>query len=132
MINSISEVVVDETALLKLWKHECTRVISDRFTNHRDEDWFTNNLCTLVSEELGEDAADVVREESYFVDFLREPPEPTGDEPDDFDFSPPKVYDPIPSFDFLKEKLQGYVRNVFVYKLYFTVCSYEYDLIYFF
>ena len=109
MINSISEVVVDETALLKLWKHECTRVISDRFTNHRDEDWFTNNLCTLVSEELGEDAADVVREESYFVDFLREPPEPTGDEPDDFDFSPPKVYDPIPSFDFLKEKLQGYV-----------------------
>lgn len=55
---------------------------------------------------LGEDYLEMVNGEPYFVDFLREPPEPTGDEPEDFDYSAPKIYDPIPSFDFLQDKLQ--------------------------
>ena len=61
-----------------------------------------------MKNELGEDKSHLVEDEDpYFVDFLREPPEPTGDEPEDFDFAPPKIYDPIPSFDFLEERLQG-------------------------
>lgn len=31
--------------------------------------------------------------EPYFVDFLREMPEPTGDEPEDTVFEVPKVYE---------------------------------------
>lgn len=55
--------------------------------------------------ELGQEYAPMVNVEPYFVDFLREPPEATGDEPDDFDFSAPKIYEPIPSFEGLKERL---------------------------
>ena len=41
--------------------------------------------------ELGDEEGVVVAEEHYFVDFLRDPPEATGDEDEDFDDSAPKV-----------------------------------------
>lgn len=31
MINTISSVIKDEKILMALWKHECSRVISDRY-----------------------------------------------------------------------------------------------------
>ena len=33
--------------------------------------------------------------EPYFVDFLRDAPEPTGDEPDDFEIEAPKIYETV-------------------------------------
>ena len=33
MINTLSEVVASQEVLMCLWKHECMRVIADRFTN---------------------------------------------------------------------------------------------------
>lgn len=93
-------------SLLKLWRHECTRVISDRCTTESDRDWFINNLKKQAAAELGQDIYDehFPIEESYWVDYLREPPEPTGDEPEDFCFDAPKIYEEIPSWDFLLEK----------------------------
>ena len=67
--------------------------------------------------------------EPYFVDFLREAPEPTGDEPEDADFEAPKVYEmvsehhnsnsfallcgceQVPSLELLSEKLTGYIQQ---------------------
>ncbi|XP_017775151.1 PREDICTED: dynein heavy chain 8, axonemal [Nicrophorus vespilloides] len=96
-------------SLLKLWQHECTRVIADRFTNEQDREWFLMNMKRQASIEL-EDIFDkhYNDDECYFVDFLKEPPEATGDEPEDFSFEPPKIYEEVPSFDFLKEKLFFY------------------------
>lgn len=34
-----------------------------------------------------------IHPEPYFVDFLREMPEPTGDEPEDTVFEVPKIYE---------------------------------------
>lgn len=48
-------------------------------------------------------------DETYWVDFLRDPPEPTGDEPDDFCFDAPKIYEEIPSWDFLLERTRGFM-----------------------
>ena len=45
--------------------------------------------------------------EPFYVDFLREAPEPTGEEPDDFDFSAPKIYE-LTSLETLYEKLLEY------------------------
>ncbi|CAF0809445.1 unnamed protein product [Rotaria sordida] len=41
----------------------------------------------------------------------RDPPEPTGDEPEDFDFDAPKIYEPIASFDALEERLKMYLTQ---------------------
>ena len=66
--------------LLALWKHECKRVIADRFTIPEDVAWFDRALAALVEEELGDGGKDVVDHgvDAYFVDFLRDAPEATG------------------------------------------------------
>lgn len=66
--------------LLRLWKHECKRVIADRFTSPDDVAWFDQTLADLAQQDLGVDArASVeVREDAYFVDFLQDAPEATG------------------------------------------------------
>lgn len=78
---------------------------STRFTTIEDKIWFENALKAQAQEELDDDFQYYTEGETFWVDFLREPPDATGDEPDDFDFSAPKIYEEIPSWEFLKEKL---------------------------
>lgn len=70
--------------LLALWKHECKRVIADRFTMPEDVEWFDQALAKLVEEELGDEHKSIVGygQDRYFVDFLRDAPEATGTERD--------------------------------------------------
>lgn len=84
------------TTLLKLWDHECSRVISDRFITAEDNEWFHNALKQTAEEILDSDFHHYEDVETYFVNFLRDPPEPTGDEPEDFVFEAPKIYEEIP------------------------------------
>ena len=95
--------------VLALWNHECCRVIADRFVNSEDWDWFKKAMMAVIEEELG--SADSLPAEPYFVDFLREPPEPTGDEPEDADLEAPKVYELVPSLDTLAHKLTQYMQQ---------------------
>ncbi|KAF5281562.1 hypothetical protein FQA39_LY05097 [Lamprigera yunnana] len=97
--------------LLKLWQHECTRVISDRFVTFDDRTWFLNNLRRQALEELEEYSEDFPEEETYWVDYLREAPEATGDEPEDFSFEPPKIYEEIPSWEFVENKLRAFMAT---------------------
>lgn len=46
--------------------------------------------------------------EPVFADFLRDPVEATGDEPEDFEFDSPKIYEPVPSLGFLHERLMSF------------------------
>ena len=66
--------------LLALWKHECSRVIADRFTMPEDVEWFDQALAKLVEEELVEEHRNITDcgLDRYFVDFLRDAPEATG------------------------------------------------------
>ena len=52
MLNTISEVINSTEKVLGLWKHEVTRVIADRFTNHEDGVWF-DSMCKKVGTWLG-------------------------------------------------------------------------------
>ncbi|XP_036073466.1 dynein heavy chain 8, axonemal isoform X6 [Rousettus aegyptiacus] len=97
--------------LLSLFKHECNRVVADRFITPEDEHWFNVHLLRAIEESTGSDMTSYIFPEPYFVDFLREMPEPTGDEPEDTVFEIPKIYELIPSFEFLCEKLQFYQRQ---------------------
>ncbi|XP_060906983.1 dynein axonemal heavy chain 5 [Labrus mixtus] len=113
MLNTNAEVVNSVQVLLSLWKHECTRVIADRFTMPEDVEWFNKALPKLVEEELGEEYKNLVEVEPdrYFVDFLRDAPEATGEEPEDSDFDLPKVYEPMESFESLKERLNLFLSH---------------------
>uniref|UniRef100_A0ABM0ME01 Dynein heavy chain 5, axonemal-like n=1 Tax=Saccoglossus kowalevskii TaxID=10224 RepID=A0ABM0ME01_SACKO len=110
MINTISEVVNDQKTLMGLWKHECTRVIADRFVNKPDCDWFAKTMLRVAGEELGEQIQSYVEEEMFFVDFLRDAPEATGDEPEDMEFDTPHIYEPIPSLHALEERLISFMQ----------------------
>ena len=54
-----------------LWKHECTRVIADRFINAPDCEWFAKTMNRVAAEELGEQLQSYLERDHYFVDFLR-------------------------------------------------------------
>ncbi len=71
ILNVNSETCTSVELLLGLWKHECTRVIADRFTNAEDKEWFDKATFRVIEEELGEDYRKLVQEEPLFVDFLR-------------------------------------------------------------
>uniref|UniRef100_A0A6Q2YIW6 AAA+ ATPase domain-containing protein n=1 Tax=Esox lucius TaxID=8010 RepID=A0A6Q2YIW6_ESOLU len=87
-----AEVCQAPDVLASLFHHECTRVIADRFVDHKDRQSFESML-----EKVGW--------ESYFVDFLRDAPETTGDEPENIELEAPKIYEPISSFQALSERL---------------------------
>lgn len=54
-----------------LWKHECTRVIADRFTSEEDKSWFNDELLQLVEQELGPQLKKKAEQNPVFVDFMR-------------------------------------------------------------
>ncbi|CAG4978478.1 unnamed protein product [Parnassius apollo] len=91
--------------VLKLWFHECVRVISDRFTTFDDKDWFVANFWKTAARELPDVVNEFPTEETFFVNFLREPIDPTGDEDEDFSIEAPKIYEEIPSWEFVLSKL---------------------------
>uniref|UniRef100_A0A8C6QFD6 Dynein, axonemal, heavy chain 5 n=1 Tax=Nannospalax galili TaxID=1026970 RepID=A0A8C6QFD6_NANGA len=113
MLNTTSELgtvgINDE--LLKLWKHECKRVIADRFTMSDDVTWFDKALVSLVEEEFGEEKKLVeCGVDAYFVDFLRDAPEATGESPEEADAEMLKIYEPIESFTQLRERLNVFLQ----------------------
>jgi len=102
-------IIKTDRDVINLWKNECCRVISDRFTIQKDVDWFVKRIHTGIATDFGEEVEKNVSLEPYFVDFLRDAPEITGDEPEGFDPEAPKVYEPVPTFERLKEKLTEYM-----------------------
>ncbi|XP_048224317.1 dynein axonemal heavy chain 5 [Perognathus longimembris pacificus] len=116
MLNTTSEVIKEPDELLQLWKHECKRVIADRFTVSDDVAWFDKAIAALVEEEFGEEKKLLVDcgADTYFVDFLRDPPEATGkllkQTPEETDTEMPKIYEPIRSFDHLGERLNMFLQ----------------------
>lgn len=64
-----------------------------RFVTPEDEQWFNSQLIRAVEENISSEVASNIPPEPYFVDFLRDMPEPTGDEPEDTMFEVPKIYE---------------------------------------
>ncbi|XP_050528019.1 dynein axonemal heavy chain 8-like [Daktulosphaira vitifoliae] len=101
--------------LLKLWCHELLRVVYDKLTNAADKEWFFSNLLTTTRDYLNNEdfklfPSDINK--TVFVDFLRDMPEPTGDEPDDFVFEDPKVYEEIEDFVTLEARVLMYMTQM--------------------
>lgn len=71
MVGTLSTVIENESVLMVLWKHECTRVFSDRFTLQSDKDWFDKELVNTIDEVLGPNYVEMVAKNPVFVDFMR-------------------------------------------------------------
>lgn len=111
MIGTLSTVITAENVLISLWKHECTRVFSDRFTVAADKEWFATEMVSLVLQELGEDYVQMTKPNPVFVDFMRDAPEPTGEEGEDTDMELPKVYEPVLQYEVLRERLNMFLAQ---------------------
>lgn len=108
MLNIKAEECADIPTFLALFKSECTRVIADRFVCSEDREWFENAVTRVIREHADPELVPELHHEPYFVDFLRDAPEPTGDEEDDACFDAPKIYELVPSVEFLSKKLIMY------------------------
>ena len=82
-----------------------------RFITDGDKEWFDVELINTVRKELGEEASEIMKEPKYFVDFMRDAPEPTGEEVEDTDMELPKIYEPIESFKALEERLKYFLEQ---------------------
>ena len=92
MLNTVADTVKTTAIMMSLWKHECYRVIADRFTTQEDKEWFEKTIKQTAEEECGAALAAEMQEEPYFVDFLQDAPEPTGgSEKKPWEFTSPNV-----------------------------------------
>nr|CAI5822334.1 unnamed protein product [Callosobruchus analis] len=111
MIGTLSNVIESEGCLMMLWKHECSRVFSDRFTIKEDKHWFNEEILSLVEVELGPELRKKTEIEPVFVDFMRDAPEPTGEEGEDADMELPKVYEPVFNENELRDRLDMFLSQ---------------------
>ncbi|XP_077101314.1 dynein axonemal heavy chain 5-like [Siphateles boraxobius] len=100
-----SEVCKTPQLMASLFRHECSRVIADRFIDQKDRETFDAILERITVQDHGPSLLEQGPWEGYFVDFLRDAPEMTGDEPEETEVEIPKIYEPIPSFKALSERL---------------------------
>ncbi|KAI8124809.1 axonemal, Dynein heavy chain 8 [Lucilia cuprina] len=94
--------------ILKLWRHECTRVIADRFTDYKDTLWFIDRMKKDAKSHLVKYWEEFPEDESFFVDFLRDPPD-AGEDDEDVSLEPPKIYEEIPSMETVKNRIFWYM-----------------------
>lgn len=85
-------------AMLRLWCHEMLRVVYDKLTGPADRRWFAATVRDAAQRHLrpAEYRAfpdDMMR--TVYAEFMRDMPEPVGDEPDDYVPEMPRVYEPV-------------------------------------
>lgn len=64
-----------------------------RFICAEDREWFEEAITAVVQEHVDAGLVTQLHPEPYFVDFLRDAPEPTGEEEDDACLDAPKIYE---------------------------------------
>ena len=61
--------------------------------NECDKDWFNTEIVSMVKRELSGSYEEMVERPRFFVDFLRETQETTGEEDHENDCDLPRVYE---------------------------------------
>lgn len=92
-----------------LIKMSTFRVFADRFTTFNDQKWFTSEIEKISLRELGSEYSEMIKPSPVFVDFMRDAPEPTGEEGEETDMELPKVYEPVTDIEQLRERLKMFL-----------------------
>ena len=65
--------ITDDVYLIRLWRHECERVFSDKLINAADKEWENKTILAVIEQVYGKDIAARVSGQCYFVNFMLEP-----------------------------------------------------------
>eukprot|EP01033_Poteriospumella_lacustris_P002475 gene2475-1807_t len=94
--------------LLRIWKHECARVFSDKLTNLKDKAIYAQYMENQLVESFGAELASQTQHGFYMVNFLR---------PDVFDDEgvlveeAPKVYEPGGTLEDVRPVVVGFLEK---------------------
>ncbi|TPP62553.1 Dynein heavy chain 5 [Fasciola gigantica] len=109
MTNINAEVYREKESIFTLWQHEVRRVLSDRLVSTEDKNWFDHNLYWTVEPEFPNDLTDLVKEDAFVVNFMRDPPDDESLEMDAEEEAqnrePPKVYEPVYDIEVLRQRI---------------------------
>jgi dynein heavy chain len=112
------EGVGDSTGdFIKLWAHECERVLSDKLVSNVDKGWFSTALLKCVEQFFGEEMHSLISatmtgddsDKTYFVDFLRD--DEIDPETDEVVALAPKVYELVPEFHPFKARVVDFLAK---------------------
>lgn len=96
------------TTLVRIWKHECARVFSDKLTNLKDKGIYNNFMEAQLLESFGPQMQETCKPPMYMVNFLR---------PDVYDEEgilveeSPKVYEPAGSLEDVRPLVQQFLEK---------------------
>ena len=76
-----------------------------------DKEWFNTELLRLIDSNMGQESLAIAKETKMFVDFMRDAPEPTGEEEGDGETELPKIYEPVESIKILTERLHFFLEQ---------------------
>ena len=94
--------------LLRIWKHECARVFSDKLTNLKDKSVYADYMDAQLQESFGVDMMHLCKDPFYMVNFLR---------PDMYDEEgvltdeAPKMYEPGGTLEDIRPIVQIFLEK---------------------
>lgn len=100
------ETIRSAVIMVKLWKHECTRVFADRLNTIEDKAWFDKYIEEALLAGFGESLSRQCQGGFYFVDFLR----PETVDADGEVVPAPKVYE-LASVEQVQTRLVEYLKR---------------------
>jgi dynein heavy chain len=95
------DTIKDDVYLVKLWRHECERVFTDKLTNQPDKDWESHAILDVIGEVFGQDMVNKVNGMCYFVNFLGDP---IIDADGVVEEQRPKLYEEVLDTDLVRKK----------------------------
>eukprot|EP00770_Monocercomonoides_exilis_P005227 MONOS_5201.1-p1 / transcript=MONOS_5201.1 / gene=MONOS_5201 / organism=Monocercomonoides_exilis_PA203 / gene_product=dynein haevy chain 3, outer dynein arm alpha / transcript_product=dynein haevy chain 3, outer dynein arm alpha / location=Mono_scaffold00149:3327-12824(+) / protein_length=3165 / sequence_SO=supercontig / SO=protein_coding / is_pseudo=false len=113
MIKAESDIVKTVPTFLQLWRHECCRVMPDKFVSKEDVQWFDKAMHDILQKQFPSSVVNEVMKPCLFVDFMRDAPED-----DNVDMSQPvaeptepHIYEPVMVVDDLKHRAEEFMER---------------------
>ena len=82
-----------------------------RFVSDNDKEWFNTELLRLIDSNMGQESLAIAKETKMFVDFMRDAPEPTGEEDHETEVDLPRVCEPLEHPNLLGDKLRVFLEQ---------------------
>ncbi|KAL0211729.1 hypothetical protein RCL1_005355 [Eukaryota sp. TZLM3-RCL] len=109
LLTVTNEHLKSPSQLVSLWKHECCRVLSDRFIDPNDLSWFNSTLNSIMEEEVPNYYKQSTVINPFYVDFMRDAAEPDPDRDpstiSEEELLAPKIYESVDNLDLMRERL---------------------------